>query len=171
MNWDALGALGEIAGAIGVIVTLIYLAVQIRANTIATQTASRQDVARDYQQISNLHLDPRTAKAFRAGLWDYPNMPDEDRVLFATVVNNEALFFQGLYAQFENGQLEPETYGAYLLWFSSVISTPGGKEWWEDTARPIFLGRMLEAVDTRIRQGQLPNIREFAQFRRYSDAT
>ena len=33
MNWEAIGAIGEVLGAIGVIVTLAYLAVQIRQNT------------------------------------------------------------------------------------------------------------------------------------------
>ncbi len=33
MNWDALGAMGEIAGAIAVIATLFFLARQLRMNT------------------------------------------------------------------------------------------------------------------------------------------
>jgi len=35
MNWDALSAIGELLGATGVVVTLIYLSVQIRQNTRA----------------------------------------------------------------------------------------------------------------------------------------
>jgi len=69
-------------------------------------------------------------------------MPYEKAVRFSTVANNEALFFQGVFAQHENGHLEQATYEVYLLWFSSIISTPGGSAWWEDTARPIFLGRI-----------------------------
>jgi len=169
MNWEAIGAIGEVAGSLGVIATLVYLAIQIRSNTVMTQTASRQDVARDYRQIVNLHLDIETATAFREGLWDYPNMPYEKAVRFSTVVNNETLFFQGVFAQHENGQLEQATYAVYLLWFSSIISTPGGSAWWEDSGRPIFLGRMVAEVDKRIAIGDLPNIREIAQFRRNPD--
>jgi hypothetical protein len=33
MNWEALGAIGETVGAVAVVVTLGYLAVQIRRNT------------------------------------------------------------------------------------------------------------------------------------------
>jgi hypothetical protein len=33
MNWDALGAIGDFVSGMGVIVTLGYLAVQIRSNT------------------------------------------------------------------------------------------------------------------------------------------
>ena len=33
MNWDAIGAVGEVGGAIGVIITLVYLAGQLRRAT------------------------------------------------------------------------------------------------------------------------------------------
>ena len=33
MNWDAIGAIAEVVAAIGVILTLIYVAIQIRQNT------------------------------------------------------------------------------------------------------------------------------------------
>ena len=39
MNWDAIGAIAELLGAIGVIASLVYLATQIRQNT-ATVRAS-----------------------------------------------------------------------------------------------------------------------------------
>jgi hypothetical protein len=39
MNWDAIGATGEIVGALVVFLTLIYLAIQIRQNTHATRAA------------------------------------------------------------------------------------------------------------------------------------
>ncbi len=32
MNWDALGAIGELIGAVAVLLTLIYLAIQSRQN-------------------------------------------------------------------------------------------------------------------------------------------
>ncbi len=32
MNWDAIGAIAELLGAVGVIASLVYLATQIRQN-------------------------------------------------------------------------------------------------------------------------------------------
>jgi len=37
MNWEALGALAEFLAALGVIVTLVFLARQIQQNTRATR--------------------------------------------------------------------------------------------------------------------------------------
>ena len=42
MNWEALGAIGEIVGAVAVVVTLGYLAVQIRQNTRSAKVFSNQ---------------------------------------------------------------------------------------------------------------------------------
>ena len=42
MNWDAIGAVGEIIGALAVVATLGYLALQVKTNTAAVNQASRQ---------------------------------------------------------------------------------------------------------------------------------
>ena len=42
MNWEAIGAIGEIAGAIAVVASLLYLATQIRmSNRIATRDSRK----------------------------------------------------------------------------------------------------------------------------------
>ena len=49
MNWDAIGAVGEVVGAAAVVVTLAYLAVQIRRNT-------RQENFQGLQSAIQLYL-------------------------------------------------------------------------------------------------------------------
>lgn len=44
MNWGALGAIGEIVGAAGVIISLLYLASQVRSNSRQLRHASAQAV-------------------------------------------------------------------------------------------------------------------------------
>jgi hypothetical protein len=45
MNWDAIGAIGEIVGAIAVLATLIYLAIQIRQNSAIQRAQTHQQLA------------------------------------------------------------------------------------------------------------------------------
>ena len=40
MNWEAIGAVGETVGALAVLLTLVYLAMQIRQNTRSVQAAA-----------------------------------------------------------------------------------------------------------------------------------
>ena len=49
MNWEALGAIAETLGAIGVIATLVYLATQIRNNT----NELKGEAIRDINNIEN----------------------------------------------------------------------------------------------------------------------
>ncbi len=42
MEWEAIGALGEVSAAVGVIATLGYLAIQLRRNTTAVRSQTAQ---------------------------------------------------------------------------------------------------------------------------------
>ncbi len=44
MNWDAIGAIGEIVGALAVVLSLIYLATQIRVSNKVAQRDSRMNL-------------------------------------------------------------------------------------------------------------------------------
>ncbi len=162
---DALGNLGDFIGGIGVVITLIYLATQIRQNTSALRTASRQAIASGYRESNRLRLDSAAAFAWVNGLTHFPNLPFEDRNRFGTVMIDEALFFQGAFAIHESGQLEESTYAAYLDWFASIVATPGGGVWWAETGRPVFVPGMVAAVDLRLSSGGLHDIRSMPALR------
>ena len=72
MNWEAIGAIGEVVGAFGVIATLGYLAFQIRQNTkqlTLNELASRVAVAN--ASATALRVERRSAyeSAELAELW------------------------------------------------------------------------------------------------------
>ena len=52
MTLIELGALGEFIGAIGVVVTLVYLALQIRHNTRAVRSSMHQDMIESTLRIA-----------------------------------------------------------------------------------------------------------------------
>ena len=51
MNWDALGAVAESLGALGVIATLIYLAIQVKHSKKATEANTRQIRGQAFVQL------------------------------------------------------------------------------------------------------------------------
>ncbi len=50
MDWESIGAIGEVIGAAGVIATLVYLAIQIRLNTNSTRAATFDSILADFRQ-------------------------------------------------------------------------------------------------------------------------
>ena len=56
MNWDATGAMAELVGAIGVILSLFYLAYQIRLNSEHIKQNSRFVESSVYQSVNDATL-------------------------------------------------------------------------------------------------------------------
>jgi len=45
MNWDAIGAVSEIVGAAAVVISLMYLAVQIRNQNAESKAGAMRDIS------------------------------------------------------------------------------------------------------------------------------
>jgi hypothetical protein len=93
MNWDALGAIGEIIGASAVLITLVYLALQIRENTRSIHSESRGRISAQSQAFSAVIGGSReVASVFKRGLADLNSLDAEDQIqfsfLFSMIVNH-----------------------------------------------------------------------------------
>lgn len=158
MNIQDLGSLGELIAAIATVATLVYLAKQLYANTKATVSSNRYEITRDYVRFSEQLANPELQRAWTKGLQNYPNMKEDEAGQFANLFSMQALMFQGIFAQYDSGQLDEETYLAYLNFFTSLAATPGGGVWWEQSARPVFVPSMVAAVDEHMSSGNYPEL-------------
>lgn len=55
MNWDALGAIAELVGAIAVVASLLYLAVQVRAEVLQHQKCRPNSSRRACSTTLSIH--------------------------------------------------------------------------------------------------------------------
>ena len=121
-----LGALGEFVGAIGVVVTLAYLAVQIRQNTRAMEESRRLALAQTYQvradalqemlveAANSEHVGPIIAKLTEAG---YPEdvaslevLTPVERGRFRQWQIAQQTHWDNMYYQYQQGFLDEEYY-------------------------------------------------------------
>ena len=88
VNWEAIGAIGEIAGAAGVIITLIYLSVQLRQSTKASRITAIQSSMENSAQFSELLLaDDEVAGLFWLGLSNPESLDVASKRKFVTALN------------------------------------------------------------------------------------
>ncbi len=161
---EALGNLGDFVGGVAIIVTLLYLAAQVRQNTTSVRAASRLEIASGWRAHNRLTLDPEARRAYAKGLHEFPEMSFDERGLFSTLLADHAVFFQGVFALYEEGQIDDATYEDYLTWFACQVATPGGAAFWAENSRFLVRGAAA-AVDARLAGSPLPDIRELAQYR------
>ena len=119
------GKLGDLIGGIAVVVTLIYLANQIRQNTSALSTASRVAIYTGYRAQKTHLFDTNFSETCAAGLRHYPNMPSSQKRVLSHTINDHALFMHGAFILHEAGILPKKDYTVYLNRFSSNVATLG----------------------------------------------
>jgi hypothetical protein len=109
VNWDAIGAMGEIFGAVAVLTTVAYLAIQVRRSNELSRFSSSRDVLNQFNELNRLVT---TDSTLRAALMktDVLDVDEEEQIYnFAMMFCNVWLSVQIAY---DNGQIEPELYAA-----------------------------------------------------------
>lgn len=87
MNWDAIGAVGEVLGAVAVVGTLGYLALQIRQNT-ERERLSQEFVSNQYFNELRVLVasDPELAEIEMKGVSDLSWLTDLERRRFDELI-------------------------------------------------------------------------------------
>ena len=117
MNWDALGAIGELVGAVAVVATLLYLSAQIRYSTRTAKSAVASDLMQKYNDfLTNVLANPEMNK-LASNLTDPNFVPEpgaetDNAESFANLLCN--LWFNAQIA-YEQGQIDERDYAFYSL--------------------------------------------------------
>ena len=142
-----LGNIGELIGAIAVLVTLIYLAVQIRQNTVALRDGNATTVQIN---IQNLALSAITDREFGdiliRGLSDPQTLTPPERIALYAWLFNMLKSGELAYGRYIKGDLDEEYWLAYLNFLQSYWLTPGCKLYWEDR-RAAFVPDFQRAME------------------------
>ena len=162
MDWEAIGAIGELIGAIAVLVSLVYLALQVKANTASSTIASRQSVSREFRDWVKTFLTTNP-EHFAIGMTSYPDMPYRERADFCHQLHDLILFYQSAQAMHEAGVLPDDAHQPYVDWVAAVLQTPGGAAFWQEW-RPSYNSGMINSLEARMKQGGLPNPLDFPQY-------
>ena len=87
MNWDALAAIAELLGAIGVLTSLIYLAVQIRQNTVWLRQQAFQLSTNEVRQWASRFSGSRgNSELFLKGQHDFGSLDPTERFQFTMMI-------------------------------------------------------------------------------------
>ena len=132
MNWGAVGAVAELLGAIGVIVSLVYLARQIGQNTRAVRVAAYQSWFASYESYSNLMLgDPEFASLLERGIYASDSLPPDELARLKGALRRMFRQFENLYHQHQEGMIEAELFDAWAGFYSQGTASPAVREYWE----------------------------------------
>lgn len=132
MNWEALGAIGEISGAGVTVVTLLYLALQIRHSREATQASTELEASTQLSVLTaRIADDPEIRRIWDLVATNDPGIALSEAAHFTWHVSAIMHMFEGVWEQFQKGLVSDRIWKEYERSGSAILRTPLMKAWWE----------------------------------------
>ncbi len=150
MTLQIMSQLGEFIGGVGVIFTLVYLAVQVRSNTSSQRAdMTARVLERLAAQQHTFGFDVAANKFFMQSVSDPAKISIEDRSRFQWVMTEFLSSMEFLKQQHEAGNIEEQV---WLRWASTLnfwLSFPGVRTYWACRATP-YTDNFTDYIDQQI---------------------
>ena len=135
-----LGNYGEFIGAIAVVVTLAYLAVQVRQSREATEANTRQMRGQAFVELNTVsnrlyiwHRDhPDQLEVILKATQDWHSLSPAEQRLAMLYFADETHFYELAFMLFHERALDEQSYISREEYFLSLLRSPGRRFWWDN---------------------------------------
>ena len=127
MNWEAISAIGQVVGALAVVISLIYLAREIRSNARASRAAAMETGSR---WLAQLVEHPHLRELYYRGIQDFESLQGADLLGFSALMTQLFRMFSEAYFQRSEGHLEPRVWREVDANLREFNGYPGVQAWW-----------------------------------------
>ena len=132
MNWEAIAAVAELLGAVGVIASLIYLARQLRSTGSQARQAALQSVVNQMNGYWTQMASERSiSEVFARGSKGLSHLESEaDKLQFSAVMFSIFRPYEEIFHYRNNGMVEDWTWESISGQCHALMGTQGFAEWW-----------------------------------------
>ena len=131
MNWEAIGAVGEILGALAVVGSLTYLASQIRVQNREARVASVHDAAEAYRTTISALQQPDMAELHIEALDNFDGLNPSQRLRYIVFMLGIFKVWEESYFQWREDRLDADAWESMLAPLADVMTTDGASKVWQ----------------------------------------
>jgi hypothetical protein len=131
MNWDAIAAVAEILAACGVVISLFYLGIQIRAQNRESRLAAMHEISGAFRDSYGQFKDRDIADFFVRGNTDFQSLTDVEKVCLFATLNPLLKVFEEAFWQFRQDRFDEELWLPMVSQFSFFLAAPTLVQAWE----------------------------------------
>ena len=147
MNWDALSAISQLVGSFAVVLSVLYLDIQVHRSTrvakLATQDAAAtalRDVTKPFMESAELE------RIWRVGLEDLSALSTEDRARFFHATYQFLKAFETIHFHYVYGLMDRQLWDGWQGLLRHYVAAPGIAHYWK--LRPeVFSERFRKFVN------------------------
>ncbi len=135
MNWEAIGAIGEFVGALAVVLTLGYLALQVRQNTTGMRVAAKLEITKQFADYTDLLLlNPELLELNTKAMQGARLEGELEQAQFNILLVRASWYFSSMFFQYRAQTLSQEEWHESQVLIDMYCSSPGYREYWEENS-------------------------------------
>jgi len=155
MDWSAVGAIAELAGAAGVVASLLYVGRQVQLNARSVRTASHESAVNAVRDVSiAIWADSEISRVFTLGVRDPAALDPDQLSRFRYIVYNFLKAFEDVHFHFSEGDLPSETWEGFRTLLATYVGAPGVREFFDERG-PYYSERFRQLVAELQEEGGL----------------
>ena len=147
MNWEAVNAISQLVSSVAVVLSVLYLGIQVHRSTrvakLATQDAAAtalRDVTKPFMENAELE------RIWRVGLEDLSALPSEDRARFFHAIYQFLKAFETIHFHYVYGLMDRQLWDGWHGLLRHYVFAPGVVHYWN--LRPeVFSERFRKFVN------------------------
>ena len=155
MNWEALGAIGELLGAAAVVSTLAYLAVQVRQNSKGMKVAAKQEMTRQFSDYCDMLLSHDNLFEIHFNGTRNGDLSDSDRERFNLLMLKAFWYFASMHYQHNAHSLDEDDWIQGRLMIKDYCRLRGVKEWWYEINARGFSPGFITFIESHWQEGDV----------------
>ena len=129
MNWEVIGVISETVGAVAVVATLAYLAVQIRASNRAAKNTLTQELQDTIKIVFYKNHDE--AELYLKALKNFDSLSEIEELKFRNLLEVTILDHQRAYHLKKAGEIDEWITFTGDRYLEGLVQTPGIRRWFE----------------------------------------
>ena len=144
-----LGNFGEFVGAIAVVVTLIYVAIQLRQNTASVRSRAYQTWVAVSSAEHTSGQDASMASIIAMGLEEPGSLPDETWIQFANYCHHFVLKAESTYYLWKEKIISESICEKEFDRAARFLVATGPAQWWAAGARTQYSDEFVAMIESR----------------------
>jgi hypothetical protein len=148
MDLNEIALLAEIVGSIAVVVSLIYVAIQVRQNTRATRSATYQSmVSNSLGLLATMYSEEGNAELYLRAKDGDQDLSPAERVRVHFLLLAVFRHFDNLHYQHARGTIESEQWRGYIHILDGYLLLSGVVAWWDSNSSGFSVGFQKHVTD------------------------
>ena len=149
MNWEAISAIADIIGVIAIVVSLIYVSIQIRQNTKVARAATRQAIADSTESLGNDLLNSAEMAEIFVKHMNGEELEPPEYLRLQARCYRDMQHWENIHYQFCEGLVTPDQWKGFRKNLITLLGIEAYRDYWENEASHFserFQAEMLSVI-------------------------